>query len=203
MNTQNINKEQERLLNMLNNQKITKEDYVVLLDAIDKKQSLTDKVFQFMINPFKKLAGMQALLIGMVIIFSTAFLALIAKVYIISPLGILFANGLKTKMPLTFGLLLYQSIVCWFGFALILYLTSLLFKQRGIRLIDFLGTVAIARFPYLIIMLLSIADRILNPAYLNYIPGEFHPSFSLISILYKIFLNLNLKMDKKSLFAPD
>ncbi|MBP9777662.1 MAG: hypothetical protein KBD25_00605 [Rickettsiaceae bacterium] len=163
-----MTKEQDRLLNMLNDRKITKEDYRLLSAAVDKKQLFLDRCFQNIINPFKKIAGLKALLIGIVIIFVMSFLAVIANVYILSPLSILNASAiLNSKMQPNVLLLLYQNIISWLGLSGLFILVAFTFKQKGIRLIDFFGTVALAKFPYLILTLTFAILQIVNPGFMH------------------------------------
>jgi len=157
--------EKERLLALLKDNKISKDDYQLLLAAIDKKPSRLVQFFFFAINPFHKIAGWLALSIGILILLAISYLGVIAKFYYPSVLSSLDALVVKNpKVPLNFFLLAYQNFVIWLLLTVIFFLVAKILKQRGIRAVDFFGTVALSRFPTLVYTAISAIVWLVYPA---------------------------------------
>ena len=150
-----MTKDNDLLLNMLQEKKISEAEFKLLSSAIDKKPSWKDQLFTLLINPFHKIAGFYALAAGMAIIVLMSALGVIAKVYFVGILSILNASVVKNpKFQINFLMLLSQNLICWGVLSVLFMLAAKLCHQKRIRIIDFLGTVALSRFPYLIITLL-------------------------------------------------
>ena len=73
--------EKERLLNMLKENKITESDYQLLSESINKKPSRLNTVFSLIINPFQKIAGLYALIAGLMIIAFMSYVGMVGKFY--------------------------------------------------------------------------------------------------------------------------
>ncbi|MBA2711156.1 MAG: hypothetical protein H0U57_11260 [Tatlockia sp.] len=157
-----MNKEEMKLSNMLKENKISESDYQMLMAALDN-QSLCRKIENsLLINPFQKIAGIKALLLGLIVLILMSIVGSYSDVYIDGTFGYLFAENIKAIKP-NFILLLYQNTVAILTLALLFFLISKLYKQKNLRIIDFLGTVALARFPILISLIFTFFDRYIEP----------------------------------------
>ena len=59
--------DKERLMGMLNENKISQDDYNTLLVALEKKSFFLKLQSSLWLNPFQKIAGFKALIMGMMI----------------------------------------------------------------------------------------------------------------------------------------
>lgn len=147
--------EKDRLLHMFNEKKISEKEYKLLASAIDQKPSLLNRVFSLMMNPFQKVAGFSALSVGLAIMILMSAVGVIAKVYFVGILGCLNASAVTNpKYQLNFMVLLYQNLICWIVLSLLFIIAAKLFQQKRLRIIDFFGTVALSRYPYLVIAII-------------------------------------------------
>ena len=108
-----------------------------------QKQEMS--VVSWLFNPFERIAGAQALWIGGLIAVAMSALALPVKAHFPGVIDY------KLGVALPFVRLLLQNAIAVMDLALCFYLGGLLAKRKRLRLIDFLGTLAVARLPYLLI----------------------------------------------------
>lgn len=163
-----MTEEKNRLRNMLKENKITKEEYTLLSASLDKKSSFAASLFWFLVNPFQKIAGFYALVTGLIIFICMCYFGVLANVYFPGILQVL--NGVvvkNPKTPLSFQLLLYQIFVSWLVLVALFYIAAKIFQQKKLRLLDFFGTVALSRFPYLVMTIFTLIMRILEPTFMN------------------------------------
>ena len=160
--------ERERLLNMLMANKISDKDFKTLSEAIEKEPSQMRRIFSMAVNPFQKIAGFYSLLIGLIIIVCMSYIGVVAKLFFPGILSSLNAAVIKNpKAPLNFFMLLYQNIVCWLVLSVIFIIFAKMFQKKRLRMIDFFGTVALSRFPILILTAFISIIQIVNPGFLN------------------------------------
>ena len=160
--------EKERLKKLLNENKISAAEYKLLGAAIDKKQSRVGMIFSLLANPFQKVAGLYALISGLIVILCMSYLGVIAKCYSIGIIGCLNASVVQNpKMHATYFVLLYQNSIVWLVMTFLYITFAKTFQQKRLRLVDFFGTVALSRFPFFIIMLVLAITRTLNPNIMN------------------------------------
>ncbi len=157
-----MNKEEIKLLTMLKHNKISESDYQMLVTAINKPSFCTLIENSLLVNPFQKIAGFKALFLGIIVLLLMSILGVWSNVYIEGTIGYLFADNVKAIKP-NFLLLLYQNAVSCTILALVFILFSKLNKQRNLRIIDFFGTVALARFPILISLIFTFLDKYFEP----------------------------------------
>lgn len=162
-----MSKEKERLISMLKEKKVSEADYKLLSAALDKKSIFLNMESSMLINPFQKIAGLKALLIGLVIMIMVSILGVIAKVYFDGILGYVLSLNIKAPLKPGFYLLLYQSVVSWLVLTLLFLVCALIFRKKRIRIIDFFGTVALARYPYLISVGYIAALQLFYPSIFN------------------------------------
>ena len=119
-------------------------------------------------NPFQHLKGANALIWGGIILILTSYFGVIGKLYFLDPISIINASALaKPKTEITVLLLASQNLVCWLMLTLFFILTTKLLQHKKKGIMDCFGAVALARFPTLIITLITCAIRIYNPKFLE------------------------------------
>lgn len=152
---------------MLMENKITVDDYNLLLAALNKKSLVERFASSILINPFQKIAGFYALILGMCVLIIMSYVGVIAKVYFPGVLTLL--NGsvvANQQLAINFFLLAYQNLVACLVLAGLFMSAAKIFQQKRVRMIDFFGTVALARFPLLILTLCMAIIRVVNPEFL-------------------------------------
>lgn len=162
-----MNKELARLLKMRKENTISENDFDLLSNALTKNSFCTTLENSALLNPFQKIAGFKALIIGLFIMLAMSALGVYANVYIDGSLGFLMANGFKAAQAPSFLLLLYQNMVACLTVAFFFYLAATLLRQKGIRLIDFVGTILFARYPTCINIIIIILEKWLTPERFN------------------------------------
>ncbi|MBS0287554.1 MAG: hypothetical protein JSR17_09670 [Proteobacteria bacterium] len=159
--------ENERLLTLLKDNKITQDEYKLLSKALVQNTG-AKYVFSLLINPFQKIAGVRALGLGIGIIVAISYLGSIAKIYFPGLLGILNSSMIKNpNIGTDFLFLLYQNAVIWLVLTLLFIMAAKICQQKSVRIIDFMGTVALSRFPYLILTAFLAMMRVQNPRFMD------------------------------------
>jgi hypothetical protein len=95
-------------------------------------------------NPFEKYAGTQALLLGIGGWLLASVMCFVVNCHFDGVIDVHFGNDTNFLMALTEGAL----VIVLFSF--LLYLTGLMASKSQLRYVDFLGTTALARVPYVI-----------------------------------------------------
>ncbi|WP_235659330.1 hypothetical protein [Legionella maceachernii] len=152
---------------MLKENKISEADYLLISAALNKKSVFTNIENSLLINPFQKIAGFRALLLGLLLMITMSLLGVVVNIYFDGSLGFFFPMGLKAAIKPNFFLLLYQNAAAVFITASLFMATALLFRKKRIRVIDFFGTVALARYPLLISLLFTMIEKYLDPSRYN------------------------------------
>lgn len=99
---------------------------------------------QWLFNPFKFIAGYQALLIGLAAILLTSLLGSLSNTHFDGVLDV--HTGLQA--PLWF--FLSEGLINWISLTIPLFFFGLILSRSALRTVDVFGTQALARFPYLI-----------------------------------------------------
>ena len=160
--------EKQRLADMLETKKITIDEYKLLSSALDKKVSFLNKLFSNLINPFSKIAGSHALILGLIIMLSMSVLGIIANAYFPGILSILNADVIKNPaVSLNVYLLLYQVLTSWIVLTILFIIAAKICRQKNIRLIDFFGTVAFAHYPLLILTIFISIIQLVSPGFMD------------------------------------
>jgi len=160
-------KEKEHLMSMLKENKISDKDYNLLMSALQKKTFFEKLSSSLLLNPFQKLAGFHALLAGIMILLCMSYLGTIAKVYFPGIFSVLNASVVANQqIENNVFLLAYQNLVACSVLAGSFLLAAIIFRQKGLRVIDFLGTVTLARFPLLLLTIVLAVIRVLDPGFL-------------------------------------
>lgn len=124
-------KEQNRLLVMLKENKISEADYLLISAALNKKSVFTNIENSLLINPFQKIAGFRALLLGLLLMITMSLLGVVVNIYFDGSLGFFFPMGLKAAIKPNFFLLLYQNAAAVFITASLFMATALLFRKNA------------------------------------------------------------------------
>lgn len=175
-----MKKEIGLLNDMLTKKQITKDEFHLLSEAMMKKVSQVPSFFYYLINPFQKIAGWNAFMLGLLIMISMSALGVIAKVYFAGFFGCIVAeNFLHSTIKPSFLLLLYQNFINCFMLGLLYYIVAKFFKQKNIRIIDFFGTVFLSRFPLLILTIVVTTISLIKANIISYDVaqnGHFRPT---------------------------
>jgi hypothetical protein len=99
---------------------------------------------QWLFNPFKFIAGYQALLIGLAAILLTSLLGSLSNTHFDGTLDV--HTGLEA--PLWF--FLTEGLINWISMVIPLFFFGLIVSRSSFRTIDVIGTQALARWPYLV-----------------------------------------------------
>ncbi|MCT4590899.1 MAG: YIP1 family protein [Carboxylicivirga sp.] len=109
---------------------------------------------EFLYNPFNKIAGGKALLLGLVIIILTSLTGYYSGIHFPGILSV------KTCPQLPIVYFLIQGVLNLAIVSIVFYLAALLFSPSKVRLIDVLGTLALARSPYLLAAFTGFPDSL-------------------------------------------
>lgn len=145
------NNEQLRIDNLLSTGKITEEDHKILMAALGNQKGIVSRVMPFLINPFESISSGTALLVGVALAIAMSFLGSKIGVYFPGALDLQIAQ--EGKRFYTFSELLFQNTVAVLTVAGVFFGGALILKQRNLRLVDFLGFVALSRLPYALFIL--------------------------------------------------
>lgn len=186
-----MNKDELTLLTMLNDNKISEQEYQMLIAALNKKSFCTQIENSLLVNPFQKIAGIKALLLGIPVLMALSIMGVYAEVYFDSVLWVFDSSNITLKeMKPNFLLLLYQNGMAWLTLSFVFIGISKILRLKSLRIIDFLGTTALARFPMLLPLTVTSLEHYLTPEYFKIDASksfEFHFSF-LGSINELVFL---------------
>ena len=105
-----------------------------------------------LVNPFSRIAGWKAFVLGFIIVLLTVLVGYFSNVYFPGALDIKLITGLSLELAFLYCFIGIISII------LIMFIASLVFA-KGTRIQDIIGTVTLSRFPYLLI---AIAGIIVN-----------------------------------------
>lgn len=131
---------------------------------------------QWLFNPFRFVAGFRALMLGLAIILLSAFFGWLGSTHFDGVIDV--HTGLQG--PLWF--FLAEGLINWVCMAIPLFFFGLIVSRRSFRMIDVLGTQALARWPYLITALVMLPDA--NRRFAEYMMSRFGLGTAAVSINY-------------------
>ncbi len=107
-----------------------------------------------LINPFKYIAGGKSLILGILVLLATGVTGYFSHTH--------FPDLVSVKVGANFPILYFiiQSLANWFVFSLLLWLSAIIASKSSVRLVDVLGTQALARFPYFIAAFFSFSGAL-------------------------------------------
>jgi len=107
-----------------------------------------------LINPFKYIAGWEALLAGLAVLFATAGVGYFSHIHFPDLISV------KTINEIPFYVLLIQQGSNWLVISILLYIVAIIFSPSTVRGIDIFGTQALAKFPYLLAALCGFSGSV-------------------------------------------
>lgn len=123
--------------------------------------------FHLLYNPFEKIGGFYALLLGILIILLMNFFASLINThfpgivdYNLAPIDL---NNNSKEIKISYLFLLYETLVSWIVLSSLYFAFAKIFKQKNLRAIDFFGSVAFSRYPYLIQAALTNVVFLIDP----------------------------------------
>jgi hypothetical protein len=129
---------------------------------------------QWLFNPFKFIAGYQALLIGLAAIILTSLLGSLSNTHFDGVLDV------HTGRQAPQWFFLCEGLINWISLAIILLVLGLIVSRSTLRTIDVLGTQALARWPYLVTALAMLPEA--NRKVLEYLVTKLTQSHTSILI---------------------
>ncbi len=124
----------------------------------------SNRLLQWLFNPFRFVAGFQALLLGLVIILASSFIGSLSNTHFD---GLLDVHTGAAK-PLWF--FLAEGLIDWMSMTVLLIIFGFIVSRSSFRIIDVIGTQALARWPYLITALAMLPNA--NRRVLEYIMSK-------------------------------
>jgi hypothetical protein len=121
----------------------------------------SNRLIQWLFNPFRFIAGFQSLLIGLAIILISGFVGSFSNTHFDGVLDV------HTGAAAPMWFFLAEGLIDWISMALPLFVFGLIVSRSSFRMIDVLGTQALARWPYLIAAIALLPDA--NRRVLEYI----------------------------------
>ena len=161
-----MDNEIKKLAQLLENKKITEDEFKLLSEAITVNKKTTRFKLSFFINPFEKISGYQALFFGIIVILGLTAFAVLRNDnfpglidYNYAP----FNYKIGQEFKITYLYALYQNALAVVVLSLLYYAFSKFYKQKSLRIIDFFGTVALARFPLFVQSILGNIMTAIDP----------------------------------------
>ncbi|RYY32756.1 MAG: hypothetical protein EOP46_18210 [Sphingobacteriaceae bacterium] len=108
---------------------------------------------KWLFNPFTYLAGAKALLLGLTLMLVTAIGAYFGNMHFNAAIDAHFGPA----QP--FVIYLFEQLIAWGCPVVIFYLMALLVSKSNFRFIDIAGTLAIARTPMLLIVIIALLSK--------------------------------------------
>ena len=142
----------------------------------ETKTGADSRLCQWLFNPFKFVAGYKALLSGLVIILLSGLIASFGNAHFDGVLD--FHTGLESPLWFFFA----EGLINWVCMAVPLFFFGLIVSRTSFRMIDVLGTQALARGPYLIAALAMLPDA--NRRFGEYLTARLTQAAPAVAINY-------------------
>lgn len=142
-----MNKQKERLIQLLETGKINETDFKNLSSALapeERRFGWTSWLF----NPFERIDGTKALAIGSIGMLLMSLIGALKQIHYPGVLDLQISHTV-TGYSNKFGILVYQNFIAVICLGAVYYMAARLLKQKNLRLIDFFGMVALSRLAYL------------------------------------------------------
>jgi len=131
---------------------------------------------QWLFNPFRFVAGYKVLLLGLVIILTSAFVGSLGNTHFDGVLDV--HTGGEVPLWCFFA----EGLINWICMVIPLFLFGLIISPSSFRMIDVFGTQALARWPYLITALVMLPDA--NRRFGIYIMSKLTQTASAVGVNY-------------------
>ena len=140
------------------------------------KAADSDRLSQWLFNPFRFIAGFKTLLLGLAIILISAFVGSFSNTHFDGVLDV--HTGLKAPLWLFFA----EGLIDWVCMVIPLFFFGLIVSRSSFRTIDVFGTQALARWPYLITAVVMLPDA--NQRVIAYIMSKLIQTAPAVAISY-------------------
>ncbi len=143
-------------------------------NALPAKKQL--KKAELFFNPFHYVAGVHSLIIGVGIIFLVSVIGYFANCRFDGLIDVHIGGVLHAP----FWIFIFEGFVNWFAIACVVTISAKIVTKSKYRAIDVFGTMALARYPYSIIAVLSLIPSIAR--YSHYITSKFLKTGMAVSV---------------------
>jgi len=150
------------------------------------KTTPNNRLRQWLFNPFRVVAGYKALLSGLAIILISALVGSLGNTHFDGVLDV--HTGTEAPLWLFFA----EGLINWICMVVPLFSFGLIVSRSSFRVIDVLGTQALARGPYLIAALVMLPDA--NRRFSIYVMSKLTQTASTATINYIDMLVFALAM---------
>jgi len=144
--------------------------------TVNSKTAPSNRLSQWLFNPFRFVAGYKALLLGLVIILVSAFFASLGNTHFDGVLDV--HMGLEAPLWCFFA----EGLINWMCMVILLFFFALIVSRSSYRTIDILGTQALARWPYLVTALVMLPDA--NQRFVEYLMSKYTQTTPIVAINY-------------------
>jgi hypothetical protein len=132
--------------------------------AANTKAANSNRLSQWLFNPFRFIAGFKALLLGLAIILISVFVGSFSNTHFDGVIDV----HIGREAPMWF--FLAEGLIDWVCMVVPLFFFGLIVSRSSFRTIDVFGTQALARWPYLITAAVMLPDA--NQRVLVYIMSK-------------------------------
>ncbi len=133
-------------------------------------------ISQRLFNPFRFVAGYKAMLLGLGIILISAFIGSLSNTHFDGVLDV--HIGLEAPMWYFFA----EGVIDWLSLTVPLFFFGLIVSSSALRMIDVLGTQALARWPYLITSIVMLPEA--NRRFSMYLISRFTSTADSVALKY-------------------
>ncbi len=134
------------------------------------------RLTRWLFNPYTFIAGFRALLIGLVIILLSAFIGSLGRTHFDGVIDV------HTGMPAPLWYFFAESLLAWVSVTIPLFFFGLIISHCPFRIVDVLGTQALARTPYLITSVVMLPEA--NRRFGEYMVSRFTQSAATPAVSY-------------------
>ena len=158
--------EYERILRLLQEKKISKEEFQLLTNALQRKDNPFIIWLQILVNPYQYIGQTICLVIG---ICALPLLALFANYLKLHFPSVIVISLVREHQHVLFSTILFEMVLSWLMISGLFFIYSLIIKVKNIKLYDCVSYIALAIIPdFLVLLTVFICYKIdPNIIYLN------------------------------------